>query len=123
MVLGLAQTHNRWLVTFSCAAMAALAVTAGACRLFAEARQVEYRIDVLPGPPMAYASLGVIVVVFVAGMMGNLGLLLWPLGRRQGALSAAVAGAALAVLLLTAGAYAALALRLLGPGMTVSGGD
>jgi len=122
MVPDLAQTHNRWLVAFSCAALALLGVIAGACRLFAEARQVDHRVNLLPGPPLSYATLSVIALVFVAGMAGNVGLLLWPLNRRQGAISAAVTGAAMGILLVAAAGYARLGISLFSRGPVSGGG-
>ena len=123
MRIAFERLHNRWLVGYSVACLGLLAVISGASRLFLERMEPEFRTPLMPDAPLAYASLGVIALIFFAGMIASVGMLLYPLQKRGGALSMLLTVSFLAILLFTAAVYGSRALRALGPGLTVSGGE
>jgi len=111
----IATTHNRWLVAFSVASIALLAVAAGGCRLFLEriTSEWEMRTSVIPSP-LAPASLGVIALLFVITMAANVGLLLYPLETRGGKISAVLAGICVASMAILSCGFGISVLQLLG---------
>jgi hypothetical protein len=115
--------HNRWLVAFSGAALAFMAVIAGTSRLYLERMEPEWRTNLMPDAPLSYAGLSVIALLFLVGMGGNMGLLLRPLNRRSGVVSLLTTGAMVGILLILTLAYGSHALRVVGGGLKVSGGE
>jgi hypothetical protein len=117
-------TYNRALVLVSSGIMFICAILAGAARQFFEHVQTEFKTSVIPSPPWEYATLGVIALLFLTGMVANAVLVMYPLQRRRAAISFILMAAVLVTLLLIATVYGSHLLRMLSwfGGHTVGGG-
>jgi hypothetical protein len=115
--------HNRWAVAFSIAFMFFFAVMGGLARGVLERFQPEFRNALLPEAPVSYASLSVITLLFCVGMVGNVGLVLYPLRQRLGAASLVLVAVVCVVLLWVGASHGFTVLRLFRGAHSVSGGD
>src|SRR4051794_6089072 len=75
-------SYNRWLVAFSSFIMFVCAAFGGFVREIAERLQIDSRYSLMPGGLMDYASLSMIALLFLTGMLANGVLILFP-ARKQ----------------------------------------
>jgi hypothetical protein len=115
--------HNRWLVVFSSFLMFVCAVAGGTSRALVERLGADSKLTFTPAGPMGYASVGAIALLFLSGMLANVGLTLVPPERRGAKICMVVVSAVLMTLFTVALFYGFMAWRAAGMGHGVSGGE